>query len=98
MKQLKFLLPKDVEEKERLERYIQINENYKIPNKDVEVEFVYEILDLKKELDYRSYIHRREYTEDEFVKDEVKKIISDRERILFYYAREWIMREEWMKK
>jgi len=73
MKQLKFLLPKDFEEKERLERYIKINENYKIPNKDIEVEFVYEILSLEKELDYRSYIYKREYTEDEFIKDYIKR-------------------------
>jgi len=72
MKELKFLLPKDVEEKEILERYIEINENYKIPNKDVEVEFVYEILSLEKELDYRSYILKREYTEEEFIKDYIK--------------------------
>jgi len=73
MKKLKFLLPKDVEEKERLEHYIEINENHKIPNKDVQVEFVYEILDLEKELDYRSYIYKREYTEDEFIKDYIKR-------------------------
>jgi len=73
MKQLKFLLPKDFEEKERLERYIKINENYKIPNKDVEVEFVYEILSLEKELDYHSYILKREYTEEEFIKDYIKR-------------------------
>lgn len=72
MQQLKFLLPKDVEEKEILKRYIEINENYKIPNKDVEVEFHCQFLRLDKELDYRSYIHRREYTEDEFIKDYIK--------------------------
>jgi hypothetical protein len=73
MKQLKFLLPKDFEEKEKLERYIKINENYKIPNKDVEVEFHCQFLRLEKELDYRSYILKREYTEDEFIKDYIKR-------------------------
>lgn len=72
MKTLDYLLPEDVIRKKELELYIEENKDKKIPNKDIEVEFHCQFLRLDKELDYRSYIHKREYTEDEFIKDYIK--------------------------
>jgi hypothetical protein len=68
MQLLTYLLPSDSKKKKELELYIEENEDKKIPNKEIEVQFHCQFLDLEKELDYHSYLLKRPYTEEEFIK------------------------------
>jgi gamma-glutamylcyclotransferase (GGCT)/AIG2-like uncharacterized protein YtfP len=73
MKELKFLLPKDILKKEELELYIEENKDKKIPNKDVEVtlHIQFDIDCLKKDIAYFERHYGRPVSEDEFIKKHV---------------------------